>query len=199
MAAPTTTMLGLPPGGRGRPSNLLSLSTLLAGVAELMVIGGLVAAYLNVRGLALRWPPKGVDLDNYLGTTLTITVALSAITAEWAVYALRRGNRRQSLSALALTLALGAAFLNLLWYIGTQLGFGPADGSYALLVYALLIAVGIIAALGVAFLLVALARTLGDQVTPGDPAVTRAAAWHWHVVSVAWLLVFMALYLLQHR
>jgi heme/copper-type cytochrome/quinol oxidase subunit 3 len=197
--AATSTMLGLPAGGRGRPANVLSVATLLAGVAELMTIGALVAAYLNVRGLALRWPPKGVSLDNYLGTTLTITMALSAITAEWAVYSMRRGNRRQSLSALILTLTFGVAFLNLLWYIGTQLGFGPADGSYGVLVYALLIGVGVIGALGIAFLLVALFRTVGGQVTPADPSVTRAAAWHWHVVVLAWLLVFMALYLLQHR
>jgi cytochrome c oxidase subunit 3 len=192
-------MLALPPAGRDRPANLLTAATLIAGAAELMVIGGLVAAYLNVRGLADRWPPKGVSLDNYLGTTLLITLGLTVITVEWAVYALRRGNRRQALSATALTAGLGLAFVNLLWYVGTQLGFGPADNSYAVLVYAQLIAVGVIAVIGLGFLLVALARSLGGQVSPGDPAVLRAAAWHWHVVSAAWLLVFTALYLLQHR
>jgi heme/copper-type cytochrome/quinol oxidase subunit 3 len=100
---------------------------------------------------------------------------------------------------MILTLTFGAAFLNLLWYVGTQLHFGPADNSYAVLVYALLIAVGVVGVLGVGFLAVALARTVGGQVTPGDPAVVRAAAWQWQVVSVAWLLVFTALYLLQHR
>jgi cytochrome c oxidase subunit 3 len=192
-------MLALPPAGRGKPTNLLSVATLLAGVAELMTIGALVAAYLNVRALASQWPAKGVDLDNYLGTMLLVTIALSMITAEWAVYSLRHGNRRQALSGLAITIGMGAAFLNLLWYLGTQLHFGPADNSYAVLAYALLIAVGTIAALGIGFLLVALARTVGGQATAGEPAVVRAATWHWHAVSVGWLLVFMALFLLQHR
>jgi heme/copper-type cytochrome/quinol oxidase subunit 3 len=192
-------MLALPPGGRDRPANVLSVATLLAGVAELMLVGALVAAYLNVRGLADHWPAKGVDLDNYLGTMLTVTIGLTLVTAEWSVYALRHGNRRQSLGALTITAGLGLAFLNLLWYLGTQLHFGPADHSYGTLAYALLISVGVIAVIGIAFLIAAAARTLGDQATSSDPSVVRAAAWHWHVVSVAWLLVFTALFLLQHR
>jgi heme/copper-type cytochrome/quinol oxidase subunit 3 len=198
VTAPATT-LALPPGGRGRPTRLVTVATLLAGVAELMVVAALVASYLNVRALADRWPPRGVHVDNYLGTTLTITLGLSVITAEWAVYALRRGNRRQALSAAAVTIGLGVAFVNLLWYVGTQLHFGPGDHSYGTLVYAQLIAVGVIAALGIGYLLVATFRTLGDQVTAGRPDVLRAAAWHWHVVTGAWLLAFLAIYVLQHR
>jgi heme/copper-type cytochrome/quinol oxidase subunit 3 len=194
-----TTVLALPSGDRDRPKHLASITALLAGVAELMVVGGLVAAYLNVRGLAGRWPPKGASLDNYLGTTLFLTLVLSIITVEWGVYAVRRDNRRQALSSLALTIGLGLAFINLLWYVGTQLHFGPADHSYGVLVYALLIAPGVVAAIGIAFLLVAVARTVGGQVTPSNPELVRAAAWHWHVVSAAWLLAFMALYVLQHR
>jgi heme/copper-type cytochrome/quinol oxidase subunit 3 len=199
MSAGTATMLALPPAGRGRPAHLLSVTTLLVGVAELMAVSALVAAYLNVRALAAVWPPKDVSLDNYLGTVALITVGMSVITAEWAVYALRRGNRRQTLGALGLTVGLGAAFVNLIWYTGTQLHFGPADHSYAVLVYALLITVGAVAALGIGYLLVALVRTLGGQVTSGDPELVRGAAFHWHVVATAWLLAFMALYVLQHR
>jgi heme/copper-type cytochrome/quinol oxidase subunit 3 len=193
------TALALPRGDRGRPTQLVTVAALLGGVAELMVVAALVAAYLNVRGLAGRWPPKTVHVDNYLGTTLFLTLVLSIITIEWAVYALRRGNRRQALSATTVTIGLGVAFVNLLWYVGTQLHFGPADSTYAVLVYAQLIAVGVIAAIGIGFLLVALSRTIGGQVTAGQPAVLRAAAWHWHVVTGAWTLAFLAIYVLQHR
>ena len=199
MTAAPTTMLALPSGDRHRPVHALSIATLMAGIAELSLVGALVAAYLNVRGLLSPWPPKGVDLDNYLGTTLFITTVLSVVTAEWAVFALKRDNRRQALSATGVTIGLGVAFVNLLWYTGTQFHFGPADSSYAVLAYALLIAVGVIAVLGMAFLLVALVRTAGGQVTPRDPSVLRAAAWHWHVVVVAWSLAFLALYVLAHR
>ena len=194
-----TTVLALPSGDRDRPKNLASITALLAGLGELMMVGGLVAAYLNVRGLAGRWPPKGASLDNYMGTMLFLTLMLSMITVEWGVYAVRHDNRRQGLSALALTVGFGFAFINLLWYVGTQLHFGPADHSYGVLVYALLIAPGVIAAIGIGFLVVAIARIVGGQVTPGNPEVVRAAAWHWHVVTGAWLLAFLALYILQHR
>jgi heme/copper-type cytochrome/quinol oxidase subunit 3 len=199
MSAAPTTMLGLPAGDRDRPAHALTVATLMAGVAELSLVGALVAAYLNVRGLLSPWPPKGVDLDNYLGTMLFITVSLSVVTAEWSVFALKRGNRRQALNATGITIGFGVAFVNLLWYTGTQFHFGPADGSYAVLAYALLIAVGVIAVVGMAFLLIALARTAGGQVTPRDPSLLRAAAWHWHVVVVAWSLAFLALYVLAHR
>ena len=115
-AAPTTTMLGLPPGDRDRPVHSLTVATLMAGIAELSLVGALVAAYLNVRGLLSPWPPKGVDLDNYLGTMLFITVLLSVVTAEWAVFALKRDNRRQAMNATGITIGLGVAFVNLLWY-----------------------------------------------------------------------------------
>ena len=197
MTAPT--MLALPAGDRDRPAHSLTVAALLAGVGELAVVGALVAAYLNVRGLLDRWPPRGVELDNYLGTTLFLTVMISVLTVEWAVFALRRDNRRQAMSSIAITVGLGVAFVNLLWYTATQFHFGPADSSYAVLAYALVIAVGIVAVIGIAFLLVAFARVAGGQVTPGNPSVLRAAAWHWHVVVAAWLLAFLALYVLQHR
>lgn len=195
----TGTMLALPSGGPARPRHLLSVAVLVAGAAELMTVLALVAAYLNVRALAIQWPPKGVHLDNYLGTVLLVTVVLSTITAEWAAYALKLDNRRQSLTALAMTLGFGAAFLNLLWYVGVQLKFGPADHSYAVVVYALLIVMGAIAAIGLGVLIVALVRTLGGQSTARDPELTRAAAWHWHVVTLGWVFTFTALYVLQHR
>ena len=195
----TSTMLGLPAGDRDRPAHVLTVATLMAGVAELSLVGALVAAYLNVRGLLSPWPPKGVELDNYLGTTLFLTVMISVVTVEWSVYALRRGNRRQALNATGITIGLGVAFVNLLWYTATQFHFGAADHSYAVIAYALLISVGVIAVVGMAFLLVALARTAGGQVTARDPALLRAAAWHWHVVVAAWLLAFLALYVLQNR
>jgi heme/copper-type cytochrome/quinol oxidase subunit 3 len=199
VSASPTTMLGLPAGNRDRPAHTLTVATLMAGVAELALVGALVAAYLNVRALLSPWPPEGVELDNYLGTMLFITAALSVFTAEWAVYALRRGNRRQALNGAGVTIGLGAAFVNLLWYTGTQFHFGPADHSFAVIAYALMIAVGVIAVVGIGFLIVALARTAGGQVTPGDPAVLRAAVWHWHVVVVAWSLAYLALYVLHHR
>jgi cytochrome c oxidase subunit 3 len=195
----STEQLALPSGAPQRESHVLNLGTLLLGAGGAMVFGGLLAAYLQLRGVADVWPPKGVALDNYLGVTLFLTALLSAVTAEWAPYAIKRGNQRQTLCALALTLGLGFAVLNMLWYLASQLGFGIAEHPYATIVYAAIFATGAQVVIGLGYVLVALVRTAGHQVVPGDHQLVRAAGWYWQWVNVCWLVVFMALYVLQHR
>ena len=191
--------LALPRAGRDRPTHVLNLLVLLLGGAAAMVFAGLLAAYLQLRGVAPKWPPGKTALDNYLGVTLFITALLSAVTAEWAPYAIKRGNRRHTLWALAITLGFGLAFVNLLWYLASQLGFGVADSGYATVVYASLLAIAAQALLGLVFVLVALVRTAGHQVVPGDHQLVRATSWYWQYVNVSWLVVFTGLYVLQHR
>jgi heme/copper-type cytochrome/quinol oxidase subunit 3 len=200
MSATTATdQLALPAGGRARPAHVLNLVTLLVGAAGFMVFAGLFAAYMQLRSGAASWPPAKVHLDNYLGVTLLLTALLSAVTAEWAPYSIKRGNRRQTIWALALTLGFGVAFLDLLWYLGTQLGFGIADHAYGAVVYAVVIAMGVQVVLGLGYVLVALVRTGGHQVAPGDHQLARAAAWYWQWVNVSWLLSFTALFVFQNR
>ncbi|MEY2565741.1 MAG: cytochrome c oxidase subunit [Actinomycetota bacterium] len=191
--------LALPSGVRARPAHVLNLGTLLLGGAGAMVFAGLLAAYLELRGVAATWPPGKSALDNYLGVTLLLTAVLSAFTVEWAPYSIKRGNRRQTLWGLTLTLGLGLAFLNLLWYLGTQLGFGIADSGYATIVYAAILATGAQVAVGLSYVIVALVRTAGHQVVPGDHQLVRAAAWYWQWVNVCWLVTFTGLFVLQHR
>jgi heme/copper-type cytochrome/quinol oxidase subunit 3 len=195
----TEEQLALPSGAPSEPAHRLNLAVLLTGCAVAMVFGAWLAAYLNVRALARVWPPKGVDLDNYLGVMLFVTLLMSAATVEWAPYALKRGNQRQALSALAVTIGFGVAFLNLAWYTGSQFGFGPADHTFGTLAWAGLIAAAVNVGLGIGFLLVALARTAGHQIAPGRHELARAAAWYWQFVGLTWLVVFTGLYVLQHR
>lgn len=195
----STEQLALPAGGRPREHHVLNLGTLLLGGAGAMVFGALVAAYMQLRGAAAEWPPEGVELDNYIGVTLFLTALLSAVTVEWAPYAIKRGNQRQTLWALALSLGLGFAFLNMLWYLATQLGFGVADHAYGTVFYAAILATGVQVVIGLGYLLVALVRTAGHQVVPGDHQLVRAAGWYWQWVNVCWLVVFTALYLFHNR
>ena len=197
--ATVTEQLALPSGDRDQPVHVLSLGALLLGIASSMVLAGIVAAYFEMRGVAKVWPPKGVKLDNYLGVTLFLTMVLSAVTAEWAPFAIKRGNRRHPLWGLGLTLGFGVAFLNLLWYTASQLGFGPADHAFGALMYAAIIATAVHVGLATGFVLVALVRTAGHQVVAGQHQVVRAAAWYWQLAGVSWLVVFTAFYVLQHR
>ena len=195
----TTEQLALPSGARPSESHVLNLGTLLLGAGGAMVFAGILAAYLQLRGVATRWPPRGVELDNYLGVTLILTALLSAVTVEWAPFAIKRGNRRQALWALTLSLGLGLAFLNLLWYAASQFNFGVADHAFATLIYAAVLATAVQVVLGLGYLLVALVRTGGHQVQPGDHQLVRAAGWYWQWVNVCWLVVFIGFYVLHNR
>ena len=199
MSTTASEQLALPAAGRPRHSHVLNLVVLLLGGAGAMVFAGLAAAYLQLRALAGSWPPKDVELDNYLGVTLLLTALLSVATAEWAPYAIKRGNRRQALWGQLLTIGLGLSFLNLLWYLGSRLGYGVADHAYGTVVVASLIAIGVQVVIGLGFTVVALARTGGHQAVPGDHQLVRAAAWYWQWVNVSWLIAFTVLFLFHNR
>ena len=195
----STDQLALPAAGRPRHSHVLNLGVLLLGGAGAMVFMGLAAAYVQIRAVAGEWPPRDVEIDNYLGVTLLITALLSAATAEWAPYAIKRGNRRQALWGLLLTVGMGLSFLNLLWYLGSRLGYGVGEHAYGTVVVASLIAMAVQVVIGLGFLVVALARMGGHQVIAGDHQLVRAAAWYWQWVNVSWLVVFVFLFILFQR
>jgi cytochrome c oxidase subunit III len=195
----STEQLALPAAGRPRHSHVLNLGVLLLGGAGAMVFAGLAAAYVQVRAVAGDWPPPDVEIDNYLGVTLLITALLSAATAEWAPYAIKRGNRRQALWGLLLTIGMGLSFLNLLSYLGSRLGYGVAEHAFGTVVIASLIAMAVQVVIGIGFNVVALARTGGHQAVTGDHQLVRSAAWYWQWVNVSWLIVFVFLFVLHQR
>jgi cytochrome c oxidase subunit 3 len=194
----TAPQLALPSGGRERPRNLINLTTLLLVTGGTMLFGALISAYVALDHAAAVWPPDGVQLDNYIGTMLSLTALMSAVTVEWASSAVKRDDQAQGVWGLALTLGFGLAFLNLLWFLGRKVGFGPGSvkvGPYAVIFFALLAAAGVVALIGLFAVLMALMRTLGGQMTPGRHEMVRAVAWYWDFVVVAWIAVYATLWL----
>lgn len=191
------TTLALPPAGRDRPTHVFTTAALLAAAGGTTLFGALIGAYANVRHYAVVWPPKGVKVDMYLGGVLTITLLISAWLVEWAPAALRRSQPRQVMGALALTVFLGVAFINGLWYFVTRLHLPVKATTYAELSYALVGASGVAAAGGIVALLAVIAKVSGRQVGPRDPDLVRAAAWYWQFVVVSWVAVYSTLFLLK--
>ena len=134
-----------------------------------------------------------MKLDNYLGVMTTFTLVLSAPLAEWAWSAVRRDERRQAIVALALAMGMGAAFIDLDWYLVSRLGFGVAT-PYGTVFYAMVILAGINAGVGILLLLGALLRVFGGQAGAAEPEPVRVAAWYWEFVVLAWVLVALTLY-----
>jgi heme/copper-type cytochrome/quinol oxidase subunit 3 len=188
-----TAPLALPPAGRLRPRNLVNVSLLMIVTGGLVLFAALIGAYVQLSEVATRWPPPGVTLDEYVGNMLAITAVMSAITVEWAWYSVKRDDQAQATWGLSVTALLGASFLVLLWDSARRIGFGPGSskiGAFAIMYYALMVASGALAALGLGALLLVLARTVGRQMTPTHNEMLRAVAWYWDFVVICWLAVW---------
>src|SRR3954452_17872917 len=157
-------MLALPSAARPPVRNLYSIGMLLGGISGLMIMGALVAAWVNVGHFTHPWPPKGVEISNYDGTMLTLTMLMSSVTVEWGIATARKAMRSQAATAFAFTIGFGAAFLNLAWFFGRRLEFGASSSPYAVLLFSMLAVAGVAVAAGIVMMIAVLARLLGHQV-----------------------------------
>jgi heme/copper-type cytochrome/quinol oxidase subunit 3 len=193
-----TAPLALPPAGRSRPRNLLNIATLVLVTGGTAMFALLIAAYVGVGHSSQAWPPSGVSVDEYIGNMLALTAIMSAITVEWAAYAIKREDTAQATWGLVFTAVFGAAFLLLLWQLADKIGFGPGDakvGAFAVLFFAMIGAAGALVLFGIFAVLTALARTIGRQMTATSHEMIRATAWIWDFVMVCWLAVFATVWL----
>jgi heme/copper-type cytochrome/quinol oxidase subunit 3 len=191
----TESMLALPSGERPPVNNLYNLGLLVGSISGLMLIGALVAAFVNVGHFTHPWPPKGVALSNYDGTMLVLTMLMSSVTVEWGIWAARRSMRGQAAAAFVLTIGFGVAFLNLAWFFGRRIGFGPSASPYAVLLFSMLAVTGVAVAVGVVTIIAVLARLLGNQVMSGRVELARSAGWFWQSIVVGWVIVYSTVWL----
>jgi heme/copper-type cytochrome/quinol oxidase subunit 3 len=196
----TSAMLALPSGaGTGldaeRRRLTLPLAVLIAGAGTVLVFAGLAAAYLALKSATGVWPPKDLKYDNYTATTLVITSLMSSVTIEWAAYGIRKAFRGQALFGFGITIGLGIAFLNALYYLITQFGFEAADSPYATVVYALTGLAFLVVVLALGGVIVTTLRAAGHQLTVDNYQLARATALFWHVGTVGWAIVFYTIYI----
>jgi cytochrome c oxidase subunit 3 len=192
------TPLALPPGGRGKPSNLLNIGTLVLVTGGTALFAALIAAYAGLSHFSRSWPPPGVTIDDYVGNMLVLTAIMSAVTVEWAWWAIKRDDPAQATWGLVFTAGFGGAFMLLLWQLGHRAGFGPGTariGPFAVVYFAMLGAIGVVALFGLFAVLVALARTIGRQLNSSNQEMLRATAWIWDFVVVCWIAVYAAIWL----
>ena len=75
------------------------LGMILFITSEVMFFGGLFAAYFNIRANAAQWPPEQftetLKILPFVGPA-TILLILSSFTCQYAVWAIRRDDRRSS-------------------------------------------------------------------------------------------------------
>jgi cytochrome c oxidase subunit III len=119
-----------------------------------------------------------------------VTLTMSLVTVAWIVQALRNEDRTHALIAFAVTLLLGAAFINVTVFGWQQLGLGVASSTPALLIYTVTGLVVAMVGVGMLFLTVMAFRALGGQLTGRSAEGVVAAVLFWYVTVAVYAVVW---------
>ena len=130
-----------------------------------------------------------------INTALLLT---SGATITWAHWALIKNKRTQLVLGMALTVALGIAFLVCQGFeyheAYTEMGLTLGSGAYGATFFMLTGFHGFHVTLGTIMLIVILIRCMKGHFTPEHHFGFEGVAWYWHFVDVVWLGLFVFVY-----
>jgi len=151
---------------------------------------------LRVSPVVTQWPPAGIEVLNtwHIPFLNTLILMSSGITLTKGHHALVADHKANCARWLALTIALGLIFLSLQIHEYGEAMFAFTDGIYPSVFYMATGFHGFHVFVGVCFLSVCLARTLGGQFTAHHHVGFEAAAWYWHFVDAVWVFLFVWVY-----
>jgi cytochrome c oxidase subunit 3 len=179
------------------------LGMLLFITSEVMFFSGLFAAYFSTRAHELGSQPwqAGQALLNPVSLILVATVILiaSSFTCQFAVWAIRRGDRTGFLRNIAITFVLGITFLVLQAYDYSLLfgdGLTMSSSMFGTTYFTLTGFHGAHVFGGVLMLGVILYRGMAGQFSARHHDAVEAVSFYWHFVDVVWIVLFTTLYLL---
>ena len=177
------------------------LGMILFITSEVMFFSGLFAAYFSTRAANQPWPPAAFkDTLNPLSLIMVATIILitSSFTCQFAVWSIRKGDRKGFIRNISITFVLGIIFLvlqvydySLLFADGLTLGSGPFGTTY----FTLTGFHGAHVFGGVLMLGVILYRGMAGQFSSKHHDAVEAVSLYWHFVDVVWILLFSILYL----
>jgi cytochrome c oxidase subunit 3 len=180
----------------------LRVGMLLFIASEVMFFFAFFWAYFNssmpILSFAAHetWPPEGIEplytwSIPFLNTLILLT---SGGTVTWAHHAVRAGERKTLVIALALTIALGVLFLGLQAYEYGAAAFSLTDGIYPSTFFLATGFHGFHVFIGACFLTVCFFRARAGHFSETQHVGFEMAAWYWHFVDVVWLFLFTWIY-----
>lgn len=196
-------MHALPAAPPPPPRRQLIVGTALAGVATLMLVGGMLAVWYQQRararvlqddGTTTPWLPEGITIPEVAANTMLIGLLGLVLFAQWAVYAARRGQRANTALALGVVTLMALAIINAQAYIWLQIELpitGETSG-YAGMFYAVTGTMTALLVVGTVFTLIAAFRTLGGRLSDTD--ALSAHALYWYVLTAAFAAVWFVVY-----
>jgi heme/copper-type cytochrome/quinol oxidase subunit 3 len=197
-------MLALPPAvAPGRRHSLL-VGTSFGVAAGAAALAGLLGTYLVARereldalreaGETVRFLPNGVLMPEIPANIMLFVFLGASVMAQWAVYAIRRADRRHTAMAIGLVFLFGVGALNLQIAIYRELGVGLTSSPFATLFYGVTGGFLIALLVGLVLAIVTAFRSLGGRFAATDTDGVAAFALYWHFLTVAFCAVWFVVY-----
>ena len=192
----------VPPAPLRRPRQVLVGST-LASVASVAAFGVLFAVYFSLRADVIAggdtWLPEGTTIPLSPGNVSMITLVMSLVTVQWAVWAAHRRDRQHTYLALGLTVLLGIAHVVQMGYLFTQWNL-PLNGEGSFQAVLLFTIFGLHLAMvagALIFLTLMLLRSLGGQLTGHDAEGLSAGALYWYVTVAVFTVIWYGILIVK--
>ncbi|MEY2456823.1 MAG: cytochrome c oxidase subunit [Acidimicrobiaceae bacterium] len=190
--------LGTPPPPPPARPRVLLIGTVLGLGGVVMAFAGVLGYYIHLRALTHAatgaWLPERVSIPLVPGNMGLVTLAMSVVLVQWAVYAIANDDRRNTYIALGLTVLLGLAHVNAMAFAFTQIAM-PIRSSVGVLFYTIMTMHLAMVGAGLLFLGLMAFRTLGGQYSGRDREGVAAAAIFWYVTvavyAVIWYTIFV--------
>jgi cytochrome c oxidase subunit 3 len=167
--------------------------------SEAAIFASFFAALFYARLHAKVWPPAGIEhFQLLLPAVNTVILLSSSVTCHLAHVALEKRHREGVVSALMLTIFLGAIFLcGQAYEYGTLNGEGLniRSGIFGSTFFMLTGFHGLHVLMGIIFLNVVYGAVMRGHVTHDQQFPLKAASWYWHFVDAVWICVFSVVYL----
>ena len=149
-------------------------------------------------GIGCKWPPYDLKIWNVftLPTLNTIILLLSGITVTLAHQAILLGNRRESLTALLVTVILGIEFTMCQIFEYTHIQLQINESVFGSIFFFSTGFHGFHVLIGTIFLSVCLFEHFNYRLLIDQHIGLECAIWYWHFVDVVWLFLFIFIYFL---
>jgi cytochrome c oxidase subunit 3 len=168
-----------------QPASPVLFGTILFLASDLLLFGGLFAAYFGLRSETNPWPPAGVHLETGLAAVATALLVVSSFTFHAGLVAGGRGRMRVMRNCIALTFLLGAGFVTLQVTDYLRLNFQISSHAYGTLYWTMTGMHGLHVVGGLILMLVVLARLSQGAYEGGTLAGPHAMSYYWHFVDIA--------------
>jgi cytochrome c oxidase subunit 3 len=169
--------------------------------SEVMLFGSLFSAYALLRSGAMSWPDQSSIVNVRLATVNTIVLIASSVAIVRASTSLRTGQVAGFRRLMALSAALGLAFLAIkaFEYRGELTeGLRPSTSNFLGLYFVMTSLHALHVGCGVVVNLFLCGP--GAAMSRRDPArftgQVEAAALYWNFIDVVWILMFVVLYVI---